>query len=83
MAGSTGPAWTDDKHFSYLNSIEQTFVQSLYGQDYNAVDAPAEEEGDQDCVESRPVYAPYGSEVGPTSVSCCKCLVVWHESLRH
>lgn len=62
MAESNGPAWTDDKHCSYLNSIEQTFVQSLYGQDYHTVDASGED--DPDCVESRPMYGnPYGCEL--------------------
>lgn len=65
MAESNGPAWTDDKHCSYLNSIEQTFVQSLFGQDYRTVDASGED--DPDCVESRPMYGnPYGCEVGST-----------------
>ncbi|CAM6122629.1 unnamed protein product [Calypogeia fissa] len=62
MAESTRPAWTDDKHCSYLNSIEQTFVQSLFGQDYHTVDASGQD--DQDCVESRPMYEnPYGGEL--------------------
>ncbi|KAL3698747.1 hypothetical protein R1sor_012823 [Riccia sorocarpa] len=53
---SAGKAWTDDKHCSYLNSIEATFVRSLYEKDYPNVDLS---EQDQDCVESRPMDPGY------------------------
>lgn len=58
---SAATTWTDDKHSSFLNSMEATFVRSLYGQQGlghlgvhgNSVQI------DDDCVESRPVDA-YG-----------------------
>ncbi|KAG6542736.1 hypothetical protein Mapa_015811 [Marchantia paleacea] len=56
VEGSAGKAWTDDKHCSYLNSIEATFVRSLLKQDYGTVDMS---EQDQDCVESRPMDPSY------------------------
>lgn len=56
MEESAGKAWTDDKHCSYLNSIEATFVRSLLKQDYRTVDLS---EQDQDCVESRPMDPSY------------------------
>eukprot|EP00249_Psilotum_nudum_P009492 c21969_g2_i1 orf=228-1409(+) len=59
MLDSPGTSWTDEKHSSYLNAIEEAFVRKMYDGEYCALDlcgraAPNEDSSDQDCVESRP-----------------------------
>lgn len=51
--------WTDDKHSSYLDSIEATFVQKMYGKEYCSLDlcghsCHSSVSLDQACVESPP-----------------------------
>jgi hypothetical protein len=55
---SVATTWTDDKHSSYLNSIEATFVRNLYKQGFHIMDVngksgPADD-CEHDCVESQP-----------------------------
>ncbi|KAG0582553.1 hypothetical protein KC19_3G068800 [Ceratodon purpureus] len=61
---SAATTWTDDKHSSFLNSMEATFVKSLYSQQglghLGVYGNSAQiDDSEQDCVESRPVDA-YG-----------------------
>ncbi len=64
--------WTDDKHSSYLNSMEATFVRNLYGtKNSHPIDDDAEEDcadshlmSTFDCCTSTP------SEVGGLSYGC-------------
>ncbi|EFJ08631.1 hypothetical protein SELMODRAFT_448001 [Selaginella moellendorffii] len=54
---SMDTAWTDDRHSSYLSSMEEMFVRNMYDREYCAVDICGEAASscDQDCVESRPL----------------------------
>lgn len=45
--------WTDDRHSSYLSSMEEMFVRNLYDKEYCAVDICGEA-ATRDCVESKP-----------------------------
>jgi hypothetical protein len=45
---SAATAWTDDKHSSYLNSMEAMFVRNMYGSKYSQPVDDAEE----DCADS-------------------------------
>lgn len=51
--------WTDEKHSSYLDSMEATFVQKMYDKEYCSLDVCGHSSHssltlDQDCVESQP-----------------------------
>jgi hypothetical protein len=57
---SAATTWTDDKHSSFLDSMEATFVRSLFGQQgLGHLGIPGNsaqlDDSEQDCVESRPV----------------------------
>nr|XP_024357696.1 uncharacterized protein LOC112273309 isoform X1 [Physcomitrium patens]PNR32892.1 hypothetical protein PHYPA_024835 [Physcomitrium patens] len=61
---SAATTWTDDKHSSFLDSMEATFVRSLYNQQglgHLGIHGNSAQidDSEQDCVESRPVDA-YG-----------------------
>ncbi|MCO5569713.1 hypothetical protein L7F22_023429 [Adiantum nelumboides] len=52
--------WTDEKHSSYLDSMEATFVQKMYDKEYCSLDVCGHSSHssptlDQDCVESQPL----------------------------
>lgn len=58
MVDSPDTEWTDEKHSSYLDSIEASFVKKMYDKEYCALDlcgqAPKEQENlDPDSAESR------------------------------
>ncbi|KAH9316020.1 hypothetical protein KI387_024647, partial [Taxus chinensis] len=61
MEESLDTAWTDEKHSSYLNSIEASFVEQMYEKKYRALDicghTPKQNDSsDTDCTESRPNF---------------------------
>eukprot|EP00250_Pteridium_aquilinum_P021201 c25052_g1_i1 orf=320-1558(-) len=58
---SIDTTWTDDKHSSYLDSIETTFVRKMYDKEYCSMDVCGHSSHssitlEQDCVESHPFY---------------------------
>lgn len=58
-ADSVDTTWTDEKHSSYLNSIEATFVQKMYDKEYCSLDVCGHSSYssvnlEQECVESHP-----------------------------
>lgn len=58
---SADTAWTNEKHSSYLDSMEATFVRKMYHKEYCSVDvcgysSNSSVTGEQDCVESHPLY---------------------------
>eukprot|EP00250_Pteridium_aquilinum_P003835 c14111_g1_i1 orf=568-1869(+) len=57
--GSLDTTWTDDKHSSYLDSMEATFVQKMYDKEYCSLDVCGHSYHssvmlEQECVESQP-----------------------------
>ncbi|GLJ39602.1 hypothetical protein SUGI_0809340 [Cryptomeria japonica] len=61
MDDSLDSAWTDDKHSSYLSSIEASFVEQMYEKKYRFLDTHGQtpkqnESSDPNCAESTPNY---------------------------
>jgi hypothetical protein len=64
--------WTDDKHSSYLNSMEATFVRNLYGTKNSH---PIDDDEEEDCADSHLMSTfdcctSTPSEVGGLSYGC-------------
>lgn len=81
-ADSVDTTWTDEKHSSYLNSIEATFVQKMYDKEYCSLDVCGHSSYssvnlEQECVESHPFCFNNLQLVNSRKSSINKCFLTW------